>query len=90
LPATGSGATRIACLDQAQGDGHRSLLRRRLHGGEDTEEIVLSDPGNGIYKKLVLKEDRLIGSVLYGDTVDGAFYFTLVREKRNVAEIRER
>jgi len=59
-------------------------------GGADTEEIVLSDPGTGVYKKLVLKDDRLIGSVLYGDTVDGAWYYSLVRERRNVAEIRDR
>ncbi|MET0204617.1 MAG: nitrite reductase large subunit NirB [Casimicrobiaceae bacterium] len=59
-------------------------------GGEGTEEIVLSDPGSGVYKKLVLKDDTLVGSVLYGDTVDGAWYFQLLRERRNVAEIRDR
>jgi nitrite reductase (NADH) large subunit len=59
-------------------------------GGDDTEEIVLSDPSTGVYKKLVLKEDRLVGSVLYGDTVDGAWYFKLLRERRNVAGIRDR
>src|SRR4051812_48208257 len=37
-------------------------------GGEGTEEIVMSDPYGGVYKKLVLKEDKLIGAVLYGDT----------------------
>src|SRR5438552_1744267 len=62
----------------------------RLAGGEGTEEIVLSDPGNGVYKKLVLKDDRLVGSVLYGDTVDGAWYFKLLRDRKNVAEIRDR
>src|SRR5207248_3346737 len=59
-------------------------------GGEGTEEIVLSDPRNGVYKKLVLKDDRLVGSVLYGDTVDGAWYFKLLRDRKNVAEIRDR
>ena len=41
-------------------------------GGDGTEEIVLSDPAGGVYKKLVLKDDKLVGGVLYGDTVDGA------------------
>jgi nitrite reductase (NADH) large subunit len=59
-------------------------------GGDDTEEIVLSDPGSGVYKKLVLKDDKLIGGVLYGDTVDGAWYFTLVREGKSIAEIRDK
>lgn len=62
-------------------------------GGEGTEEIVLSDPtapNGGIYKKLVLKGDRLVGACLYGDTVDGSWYFKLLREGRPVADIRDR
>ncbi|MGE3772275.1 MAG: nitrite reductase large subunit NirB [Gammaproteobacteria bacterium] len=59
-------------------------------GGEDTEAIVLSDAHGGVYKKLVLREDRLVGSVLYGDTVDGSWYFRLMREGRDVAELRDR
>jgi nitrite reductase (NADH) large subunit len=59
-------------------------------GGPDTEEIVLSDPASGVYKKLVLKGDKLIGSVLYGDTVDGSWYFKLLREGRSVADLRDR
>jgi nitrite reductase (NADH) large subunit len=58
-------------------------------GGKDTEEIVLSDPIGGVYKKLVLKDDKLIGACLYGDTVDGSWYFKLLREGKNVAEIRD-
>jgi nitrite reductase (NADH) large subunit len=61
-----------------------------FQGGDATEQIVLSDPGAGVYKKLVLKDDRLVGAVMYGDTVDGAWYFRLLREGRNVAEIRDR
>jgi nitrite reductase (NADH) large subunit len=59
-------------------------------GGADTEEIVLSDPASGVYKKLVLKNDKLIGSVLYGDTVDGGWYFKLLRDGRSVADLRDR
>ena len=58
-------------------------------GGEGTEEIVLSDPIGGVYKKLVLKDDKLVGACLYGDTVDGSWYFKLVREGRDVGEIRD-
>ena len=59
-------------------------------GGEGTEEIVLHDPYGGVYKKLVLKDDRLVGACLYGDTVDGAWYFKLLREGRSVHDIRDR
>ena len=58
-------------------------------GGEGTEEIVLSDPMGGVYKKLVLQDNKIVGGVLYGDTVDGAWYFQLLREGRNIADIRD-
>ncbi|MGN6702850.1 MAG: nitrite reductase large subunit NirB [Burkholderiaceae bacterium] len=58
-------------------------------GGEGAEEIVLSDPIGGVYKKLVIKDDRLVGACLYGDTVDGGWYFSLLREGRDVAGIRD-
>jgi len=58
-------------------------------GGEGTEEIVLSDPHAGVYKKLVIQDDKLIGACLYGDTVDGSWYFKLLRERCSVADIRD-
>ena len=57
-------------------------------GGAGTEEIVLSDPGSGQYKKLVLKDDKLVGACLYGNTVDGGWYFKLLRDARPVTDIR--
>jgi nitrite reductase (NADH) large subunit len=59
-------------------------------GGEGTEEIVMSDPFGGVYKKLVLKDDKLIGACLYGDTVDGSWYFKLLRDGRSIADIRDK
>ena len=55
-----------------------------------TEEIILSDPKEGVYKKLVIRDDQLIGACLYGDTVDGSWYFKLLRDGRNIADIREK
>ena len=51
-------------------------------GGEDCEDIVLRDAARGVYKRIVVKEDRIVGAVLYGDTDDGAWYFELLREAR--------
>jgi nitrite reductase (NADH) large subunit len=59
-------------------------------GGEGTEEIVMSDPFGGVYKKLVIKDDKLVGACLYGDTVDGSWYFKLLREGRTVGDIRDK
>lgn len=57
---------------------------------DDTEEIILSDPHDGVYKKLVIRNDQLVGACLFGDTVDGSWYFKLLREGRNVADIRDK
>ena len=57
--------------------------------GADREDIVLTDPAGGVYKRLVIKDDRLIGAVLYGDTSDGAWIFDNIRSARDIAPIRD-
>ncbi|MDM7950326.1 nitrite reductase large subunit NirB [Hydrogenophaga sp.] len=59
-------------------------------GDASTEEIVMSDPAGGVYKKLVIKDDKLVGACLYGDTVDGSWYFKLLRDGRTVSDIRDK
>ncbi len=59
-------------------------------GGAGCDEIVLSDPTGGVYKKLVIRDDKLVGACLYGDTVDGSWYFKLLRDGRPIADIRDR
>lgn len=58
-------------------------------GGEDTEEILLHDAVGGVYKKIVIREDKIIGAVLYGDTADGSWYFQLLRDQKPIHEIRD-
>ncbi len=58
-------------------------------GGEGREEIVLRDASQGTYKKLVIRANRIQGAVLYGDTVDGAWYFQLMRDGTDVAAFRD-
>ncbi|HEX7079699.1 MAG TPA: nitrite reductase large subunit NirB [Gammaproteobacteria bacterium] len=55
----------------------------------DSEELTFRDAGRGVYKKLVVKDDRIRGAVLYGDTVDGAWYFKLMRDATPIADFRE-
>ena len=56
---------------------------------KDRQEIVLRDAARGIYKRLVLKDDRLIGVVMYGDTADGAWFFDLLKKGTDIAPMRE-
>ncbi|MCA1978282.1 MAG: nitrite reductase large subunit NirB [Thiobacillus sp.] len=58
-------------------------------GGEGTESILYSDPLGGVYKKLVIKDNKLVGGVMYGDTVDGAWYFSLLRDGKDITELRD-
>lgn len=58
-------------------------------GDDDSEQILLCDPVDGVYRKLVLREGRLVGACLYGDTSDGSWYFDLIREGATLGELRE-
>lgn len=58
-------------------------------GGEGTEDIVLRDAARGVYKRVIIRDSRLVSAVLYGDTTDGAWYFDLLRRQEDIAPIRE-
>ncbi len=58
-------------------------------GGEGCEDIVMRDAARGIYKRVVVRDDKVIGAVLYGDTQDGNWYFDLLRQQQDVSDIRE-
>ncbi len=57
-------------------------------GDESSESIVMKDAARGVYKKVVLKNNKIQGAVMYGDTVDGAWYFQLLRDKTDVSDFR--
>ncbi len=56
----------------------------------DDDEITLHDAKRGKYKKLVMRGDRVIGAVLYGDVADGTWYVQLMRQGKDVGDIRDR
>lgn len=58
-------------------------------GGEGCEDIVLRDASRGVYKRVVVKDDRIVGAVLYGDTADGGWYFDLLRKGEDIAAMRD-
>lgn len=55
----------------------------------DREEIVLRDASAGVYKRLVLKDNRIVGTVLYGDTADGSWFFDLMKKGSDVSAMRD-
>ena len=58
-------------------------------GGDGAEDIVMRDAARGVYKRVIIKDDRLIGAVLYGDTADGSWYFDLLKKGEDISSIRE-
>ncbi len=52
-------------------------------------EVVLRDPSRGVYKRVVLRDNKVVGAVLYGDTADGAWYFDLLKKGEDVGGIRD-
>lgn len=52
------------------------------------ESIVLRDEAEGRYRRLLVKDGRLVGAVLYGDTADAGFYLDLITTRRPVAGLR--
>jgi nitrite reductase (NADH) large subunit len=60
-----------------------------FHEAEGDEVMVLQDPASGTYKKLVINDNRIKGAVMYGDTIDGTWYFQLMREGTSIADFRK-
>ncbi len=52
-------------------------------------EVVLRDPSRGVYKRVVLRDNKIVGAVLYGDTEDGAWYFDLLKKSEDVSAMRD-
>jgi nitrite reductase (NADH) large subunit len=56
---------------------------------ESEEELTLHDAARGLYKKVILRQDKVVGSVLYGSVADGPWYVQLMRDKANVSAFRD-
>ena len=58
-------------------------------GDDQCENMMFKDDSRGIYKKIVVKNNVIKGAVMYGDTLDGAWYFQLLRENTDVSDFRD-
>ncbi|WP_319824745.1 nitrite reductase large subunit NirB [Thalassovita sp.] len=57
--------------------------------GPDKEDIVLRDSTRGSYKRVILKDNAVVGAVLYGDVADGAWYNELLKSGESVQDMRD-
>ncbi|OJW59791.1 MAG: nitrite reductase large subunit [Sphingomonadales bacterium 63-6] len=58
-------------------------------GSDGSEDIVMRDASRGIYKRVVVRDNRVIGAVLYGDTGEGSWYFDLLKKGEDISDVRE-
>ncbi len=59
-------------------------------GDENTEELVFQDASHNVYRKLVVQDNRIKGAVMYGDTIDGSWYFDLMRDGTDITDLRDK
>ncbi len=57
--------------------------------GDGREEIVYRDASAGVYKRLVIENDRIIGAVMYGDTTDGPWFFGKIKSGEDISDARD-
>lgn len=56
--------------------------------GDENEEIVFRDPGHGVYKRITLNNNRIVGVVMYGDTADSNWFFNKLKTAEDISDIR--
>ncbi|GEK72617.1 MULTISPECIES: NAD(P)/FAD-dependent oxidoreductase [Halomonas] len=56
---------------------------------DDHEVLTYHDPEHGDYRRLLLRDGRLEGAVLYGDTAAGPWYFAEALAGRNLDACRQ-
>jgi NAD(P)H-dependent nitrite reductase large subunit/NAD(P)H-dependent nitrite reductase small subunit len=59
-------------------------------GGPTSEALVMKDTKRGVYKRVVIENNKVRGAVLYGDVKDGPWYFELMTEGRDVGALRDK
>jgi len=57
-------------------------------GTPGADVIELMDRVGGVYKKIVLEDDKIKGVVMFGDTADGPTFFQWMQDGKNVSEQR--
>lgn len=84
-----SGFVPVAAGTRLKVSGIEMFSAGMFMGDATTEDIVLRDAGRGVYKRLVLRGDQLVGVVCFGDTSDAGWYFQLLKDGLALGELRE-
>ncbi|MGR3184934.1 NADPH-nitrite reductase [Bacillus subtilis] len=53
---------------------------------EDKKAIKVFDEQDGIYKKIVLRDNKIVGAVLFGDSSEGNRLFSMIQKEADISE----
>jgi len=67
-----------------------SLGIYRIEKDEGYQELRILDLNKNIYKKLILKDNRIFGTILIGDIRNSGIFLRLIRERIDISEIKDR
>ena len=60
-----------------------------IEAPEHAETVVMSDPGLGLYRKLIIGDGKLLGAVFVGDIAEQGWCKTLIRTGEPIADHRD-
>ncbi|MCM3031530.1 nitrite reductase large subunit NirB [Niallia sp. MER 6] len=58
----------------------------KIHEDENTQAIIVHDQFAGLYKKILVTENKIVGIVLYGDASDGNRLFNMLKKQADISE----
>lgn len=56
---------------------------------ENCKVIKINDAKQNVYRKLVIKDNQLVGTLLYGDTTASNWYQDLIQSKQDVLKLKD-
>lgn len=60
-----------------------------IEAAEGDDDLLYVDPSNALYRRVILRDDKVVGAILVGDSSDGGWLFDLMRDGRSVGALRE-
>ena len=55
---------------------------------KNSDEIILKDEDNDVYRRLIIQNNKLIGAVLFGNKHDSNWYADLIKQKTSIDNCR--
>ncbi|MFD1416784.1 nitrite reductase large subunit NirB [Oceanobacillus jeddahense] len=58
----------------------------KMEEDENTDAIIVQDQFSGVYKKVLVSDNKVVGVVLYGDASDGTRLFSMLKKETDISE----